>query len=431
MKKIIMLIVIGLLFTFTIFAKNCPEDLFSSEIEKQKLTCLYERYKFTSNYTHGNYINGIKEGSWYYPRRYYFYVNGKKEGEQKEYAPGGDLKSIFLFEDGKLKVWKRYKNNKLISVLSYKDGKLEKEQKFSKRGGDIKKVTLYQNGKIISNEKFKRTTKWGEPRRDKGRFYNIQVSHLSGANFVSTRTNGATAISGDSTALYYCRVSDKFGDFCNDNSTASTIRKEKSQGNIYSFGLFNELYDGNRVALEVGYNIHFSPDFDEGRHTNDYMVFGSADIGNENIGNFSFLLGAATLGFSYKYGFNLTENLKINLGYIIYKGSEEIEEDPESVTISYAVLCVEVPPGGYVDVAVNGTRYRNSGCASRIQRGESSFFNSIIGSVSSSHEIKTSSLPSSGGYVYEYGQNVKIEKGGAVERTVSLSSFFINFAYKF
>ena len=90
MNKKILLVAIGLLFVFTAFAKDCPQNSTRQSIKELELSC-----RFITNYSNGNvaiignYKNGEREGEW----KFYHnngklewignYKNGKQEGEWK------------------------------------------------------------------------------------------------------------------------------------------------------------------------------------------------------------------------------------------------------------------------------------------------------------------------------------------------------------
>ena len=115
MNKKILLVAIGLLFVFTAFAKDCPQNSTPQSIEELELSC-----RFIANYINGNVaIIGN-------------YKNGKQEGEWKNY----------------------YENGKLAAIENYKNGKKEGEWKYYRKNGKLKKIGNYKNGKLVSVQDF-------------------------------------------------------------------------------------------------------------------------------------------------------------------------------------------------------------------------------------------------------------------------------------
>ena len=73
MNKKILLVAIGLLFIFTAFAKDCPQDSTQQSIEVLELSCRAIVYHNNGNVEIiGNYKNGKQEGEWKV-----YYENGK------------------------------------------------------------------------------------------------------------------------------------------------------------------------------------------------------------------------------------------------------------------------------------------------------------------------------------------------------------------
>ena len=115
MNKKILLVAIGLLFVFTAFAKDCPQNSTPQSIKELELSC-----RFITNYSNGK-LEEIGN-----------YKNGKKEGETRWYYENGKLEQIGNFKNGKLEgEWKAYHNNgKLKEIKNYKNGKREGKWKF-------------------------------------------------------------------------------------------------------------------------------------------------------------------------------------------------------------------------------------------------------------------------------------------------------------
>ena len=65
MNKKILLVAIGLLFVFTAFAKDCPQNSTQQSIEVLGLNCREIVYHSNGNVAIiGNYKNGKEEGKW-------------------------------------------------------------------------------------------------------------------------------------------------------------------------------------------------------------------------------------------------------------------------------------------------------------------------------------------------------------------------------
>ena len=114
MNKKILLVAIGLLFVFTAFAKDCPQNSTLQSIEVLGLSCREIFYHNNGNVEIiGNYKNGELEGEW------------------KSYHENGELKAIVNIKNGKAEgEWKSYrKNGKLEGIGNYKNGKPEGEWK--------------------------------------------------------------------------------------------------------------------------------------------------------------------------------------------------------------------------------------------------------------------------------------------------------------
>ena len=156
MNKKILLVAIGLLFVFTAFAKDCPQNSTRQSIKELELSC-----RFITNYSNGkleeigNYKNGEREGEW---KGYHEngklegignYKNGKLEGEWKSYHNNGKLEQIVNFKNGKLEgEFKSYHNNgKLEEIVNYKNGKREGEWKLYHENGKLVYIGNYKNGK--------------------------------------------------------------------------------------------------------------------------------------------------------------------------------------------------------------------------------------------------------------------------------------------
>ena len=108
MNKKILLVAIGLLFVFTAFAKDCPQNSTPQSIKELELSCREIVYHNNGNVALiGNYKNGKKEGEWKYYREngklegIVNFKNGKQEGEWKWYHENGELKEIGNFKNGK------------------------------------------------------------------------------------------------------------------------------------------------------------------------------------------------------------------------------------------------------------------------------------------------------------------------------------------
>ena len=109
MNKKIFLVAIGLLFVFTAFAKDCPQNSTSQSIEVLELSCRAIAYYKNGNVALiGNYKNGEREGEWKFYREngkleaIENYKNGKKEGEWKVYYENGKLDRIGNYKNGNL-----------------------------------------------------------------------------------------------------------------------------------------------------------------------------------------------------------------------------------------------------------------------------------------------------------------------------------------
>ena len=73
MNKKILLVAIGLLFVFTAFAKDCPQNSTLQSIKELELSCRRIVYHNNGNVEIiGNYKNGEREGEWKD-----YYENGK------------------------------------------------------------------------------------------------------------------------------------------------------------------------------------------------------------------------------------------------------------------------------------------------------------------------------------------------------------------
>ena len=129
MNKKILLVAIGLLFVFTAFAKDCPQNSTSQSIKELELSCRAIVYHNNGNVALiENYKNGELEGKW---KLYHEngkleaignYKNGKKEGERKFYRKNGKLEQIENYKNGK--------PEGEVKIGNYKNGKQEGEWKF-------------------------------------------------------------------------------------------------------------------------------------------------------------------------------------------------------------------------------------------------------------------------------------------------------------
>ena len=87
MNKKILLVAIGLLFVFTAFAKDCPQNSTLQSIEVLGLSCREIVYHNNGNVLLiGNYKNGKREGKW------------------KVYHENGKLRTIENYKNGKLEL---------------------------------------------------------------------------------------------------------------------------------------------------------------------------------------------------------------------------------------------------------------------------------------------------------------------------------------
>ena len=142
MNKKILLVAIGLLFVFTAFAKDCPQNSTPQSIKELELSCRRIVYHNNGNVEIiGNYKNGEREGEW---KDYYEngklaiidnYKNGKREGEWKFYHENGKLGGIGNYKNGKQEgEWKYYhENGKLASI-----GNIKMESQKEKRNSIVK-----------------------------------------------------------------------------------------------------------------------------------------------------------------------------------------------------------------------------------------------------------------------------------------------------
>ena len=130
MNKKILLVAIGLLFVFTAFAKDCPQNSTLQSIEVLELNCRAIVYHNNGNVEIiGNYKNGEREGKW------------------KWYRESGKLEQIENFKNGKEEgEWKVYhENGKLKGIGNAKNGKLEGEKKWYRENGKLEQIENYKN----------------------------------------------------------------------------------------------------------------------------------------------------------------------------------------------------------------------------------------------------------------------------------------------
>ena len=127
MNKKILLVAIGLLFVFTAFAKDCPQNSTPQSREVLGLSCRAIVYHNNGNVEIiGNYKNGKQEGEWKYYREngklegIGNYKNGKREGEWKFYRENGKLEQIENFKNGKEEgEWKVYHENGKLEKINH------------------------------------------------------------------------------------------------------------------------------------------------------------------------------------------------------------------------------------------------------------------------------------------------------------------------
>ena len=141
MKKIIILIIIGLLAVFTAFAEDCPKEINDSEIKEQKLTCVLKTE------------NGKKEVEYYLGkkiRNIWYHSNGKKGGSL---SYNGDKKyGTWVWHDdiGRIIRTKFFYNDKEISsFLCLKKGYLNEDR--IERDSISCYYYLFHNGKKNKN----------------------------------------------------------------------------------------------------------------------------------------------------------------------------------------------------------------------------------------------------------------------------------------
>ena len=87
MNKKILLVAIGLLFVFTAFAKDCPQNSTQQSIEELELSCRRIVYHNNGNVEIiGNYKNGEREGEWkdYYENGSLWKIGNYKNEKKKE-----------------------------------------------------------------------------------------------------------------------------------------------------------------------------------------------------------------------------------------------------------------------------------------------------------------------------------------------------------
>ena len=77
------------------------------------------------------------------------YVNGKINGEYKDYYSNGQLFDISNYIDGKMKCIKYHKNGNLYVICNYVDEKLSGEYKEYSDDGIITSHVIYENNEII------------------------------------------------------------------------------------------------------------------------------------------------------------------------------------------------------------------------------------------------------------------------------------------